>query len=129
MTKPILRIWQNRNYTVMVSGGVPSYITSWMQRVGMGWLAWEMTHSPLWLGIVAAADLAPMIFMGPFAGAITDRHNPLHQMRLSQSLLFVQALAMAIQDSTWCGAMSTACRKCRIALPCCSSAAFAVPRL
>jgi MFS family permease len=94
--KPILRIWSNRNYTTMISGGVPSYITSWMQRVGMGWLAWEMTHSPLWLGIVAAADLAPMIFMGPFAGAITDRHNPLHQMRLSQAMLFVQALAMAV---------------------------------
>lgn len=80
----------------MISGGVPSYITSWMQRVGMGWLAWEMTHSAFWLGIVAAADLAPMIFMGPFAGAITDRHNPLHQMRLSQTLLFVQALALAV---------------------------------
>lgn len=80
----------------MVSGGVPSYITSWMQRVGIGWLAWEMTHSALWLGIVAAADLAPMIFMGAFAGAITDRNNPLKQMRLSQSLLFLQAVALSV---------------------------------
>ena len=92
---PIFRIWSNRNYAWFMGGGVPSYLTSWMQRVGVGWLAWELTHSTAWLGAVAAADLAPMIFLAAFAGAITDRHNPLTQLRLSQFMMFLQALTLA----------------------------------
>src|SRR3954454_15809660 len=77
-----------------MSGGLPSYLTSWMQRVGVGWLAWELTHSTVWLGIVAAADLAPMIVLAAFAGAVTDRRDALNQLRLTQFLLFVQAVLL-----------------------------------
>ena len=93
---PVFRIWSNRNYAWFMGGGVPSYLTSWMQRVGVGWLAWELTHSAAWLGAVAAADLAPMIFLATFAGAITDRNDPVKQMRLSQFMLFLQALTLAV---------------------------------
>ena len=103
-SKPILRIWANRNYLWFMGGGVPSYLTSWMQRVGVGWLAWEITHSTTWLGIVAAADLAPMIFLAAFAGAITDRQDALKQLRLTQFLLFLQAVALASLQLT--GVMS-----------------------
>ena len=60
--KPIARIWSNRNFSIYMAGSVPSTITQWMQRVGIGWLTWELTESPTWLGAVAAADLAPMLF-------------------------------------------------------------------
>ena len=93
---PVIRIWSNRNYAWFMGGGVPSYLTSWMQRVGVGWLAWELTHSAAWLGAVAAADLAPMILLAAFAGAIADRHDPLKQMRISQFMLFLQAVALAV---------------------------------
>ncbi len=96
LDNPVFRIWSNRNYAWFMGGGVPSYLTSWMQRVGVGWLAWELTHSAAWLGAVAAADLAPMIFLATFAGAITDRSDPVKQMRLSQFMLFLQALTLAV---------------------------------
>ena len=89
--RPIIRVWSNRNFALYMGGGAPSYITSWMQRVGVAWLAWELTHSTTWLGIVAAADLAPMIFIAPFAGAITDRGHPFRQFTITQVLLFAQA--------------------------------------
>jgi MFS family permease len=73
----------------------PSLVTLWMQRVGIGWLAWELTHSPTWLGAVAAADLAPMLVLAPFAGAITDRGNPWKQSLITQLLLVSQAVALA----------------------------------
>ena len=95
LSNPVVRIWSNRNYAWFMAGGVPSYLTSWMQRVGVGWLAWELTHSTAWLGAVAAADLAPMIFLAAFAGAITDRHDPLKQIRLAQFMMFLQALTLA----------------------------------
>jgi MFS family permease len=78
-----------------MGGMAPSLVTLWMQRVGIGWLAWELTHSPAWLGAVAAADLAPMLVIAPFAGAITDRGNPWKQSLITQSLLVCQAVIVA----------------------------------
>jgi MFS family permease len=95
-TRPILRPWAHPAYTLFMCGGVPSYLTSWMQRVGVGWLTWELTHSTTWLGIVAAADLAPMIFLAAFAGAVTDRHDAQGQMRVTTALLFAQAVLLAV---------------------------------
>jgi MFS family permease len=92
---PILRIWRHRNYALFVSGVTPHFITSWIQRVGVGWLAWELTHSPVWLGAVAAADLAPIMVLAPFAGAITDRVDSLWLSRISQVFLVLQAVVLA----------------------------------
>ncbi len=90
MAISLTRVFAHRNYAWFVGGGGPNYITSWMQRVGIGWLAWELSHSPLWLGIVAAADLAPMLILSPFAGALADRKTPLDIVRRTESLLFIQ---------------------------------------
>jgi MFS family permease len=95
LPEPLARVLAHRNYAWLLLGGAPSYVTTWMQRVGVGWLAWELTHSPLWLGLVAAADLAPALALSPFAGAITDRHDRLFQLRLSKFLLLLQALMLA----------------------------------
>lgn len=94
MPMPLTRVFAHRNYAWFVGGGTPSYMTSWMQRVGVGWLAWELTHSPFWLGIVAAADLAPMLVLSPIAGAITDRRNPLKLLRLTETLLLAQSIML-----------------------------------
>jgi MFS family permease len=93
--RPMQRVWRHKAYAIFMVGGLPSYLTSWMQRVGVGWLTWELTHSTTWLGIVAAADLAPMIVLAAFAGAVTDRHDGLRQMRLTNYLLFMQAALLA----------------------------------
>jgi MFS family permease len=97
---PILRALSHRNFAIFEGGLFPSYMTGWMQRVGAGWLAWELTHSPVWLGIIAAADLAPMLVLAPFAGAWTDRVNPLPLIRIAQALLLLQAALMSVLTAT-----------------------------
>ena len=57
-----------------------------MQRVAVGWLAWRLTESGLWLGIIAFADLAPALFIGPIAGTFADRHSRLKVILVCQSL-------------------------------------------
>ncbi len=61
------------NYGIYVAGNSLSLVGSWMQRIGVGWLAWELSHSGAILGLVAFADLFPTLLIGPFGGVLADR--------------------------------------------------------
>lgn len=69
----------------------PALISLWAQRTGIGWLAWELTESPTWLGVIAAADLLPAVFLSPFAGVTADRSDPVRMMWLTQAIIMVHA--------------------------------------
>ena len=47
----------------------------WIQRIIIGWLAWEISSSPFYVGIAAFLSLAPTIFSGPIFGVLIDRAN------------------------------------------------------
>ena len=66
------RALSNRNYRIYQTGNAGSLIGTWVQRIAVGWLAWELTKSPTWLGVVVAAELAPAILLGPVGGAVAD---------------------------------------------------------
>jgi MFS family permease len=85
-----------RHYRLYVLGNVTSNLGMWTQRVAMGWLTWELTHSTAWLGINAICESAPALLIGVFAGAVIDRVDQLKLMRLAQSwsLIFSGALAV-----------------------------------
>jgi MFS family permease len=85
-----LRIPVYRNYFLghfIASNG------RWMYRMSIGWLAWDLTHSTLWLGAVAFADLVPSAVLTIFAGAITDRFG---YMRIIRGSLVVVILLAAL---------------------------------
>ena len=90
------RAFQNRNFCIYTLGSIPSLIGTWVQRVAVGWLAWEMTHSATWLGAIAFADLFPVVVIGPFAGAFADRLDRLIVARILQILTLCQALALGL---------------------------------
>jgi MFS family permease len=91
---PILRVFTYRQYALFMVGMTPSLITVWMQRVGIGWLAWELTKSPTWLGVIAAADLAPVLLLAPIAGAYTDRTDPVRQQIWTQWANVIQSVGL-----------------------------------
>lgn len=66
----------------------------WMHKVAVGWLAWQLTGSALWLGIIAFADLIPAVLIGPIAGAFADRHSRLRINIVCQFLAMIQALIL-----------------------------------
>ncbi len=47
----------------------------WVQRVTIGWIAWERTGSPGFVGLVAGLSLAPSLIAGPLFGVVADRVN------------------------------------------------------
>jgi MFS family permease len=78
----------NRIYRRFWAGNGLAMTGRWMYRTAVGWLVWEMTESTTWLGIVAFADLFPVVALSIVAGAIADRVGYLRVVRVSQFLSF-----------------------------------------
>ena len=96
----IPRTLAHRNFGIYIAGSSVSLIGTWMQRIAVGWLAWELSHSGAILGLVAFADLFPTIVIGPFGGALADRFDRLRLMRIAQSLIMLQSLTLFALTAT-----------------------------
>jgi MFS family permease len=99
-----VRVFRIRNYRVYTAGNSISLIGSWMQRFSVGWLAWQLSHSPAWLGVVAVADLMPTLLLSPFAGVLADRLDRVRLVALTQVLAMAQAAVLALL--TYSGAIT-----------------------
>jgi MFS family permease len=88
-----------RDYT---SGSMFSVVGVWLQRVATGWLTWELTETPSWLGIITFTDLFVMILLAPIGGVIADRMDRLKLLHVAQILVFIQAASTAaIYSAGW----------------------------
>ena len=77
---------RNPNFGIYTAGSAVSLVGMWMQRIAVGWLAWQLTGSGLWLGIVAFADFFPVVLVGPIAGTAADRWDRLQVVKVSQAI-------------------------------------------
>jgi MFS family permease len=89
-----VKVFRNRAYRIYTEGNFISLIGTWVQRVATGWLAWELTHSGAWLGIIAAAELLPSIIAGPLGGAMADRMDRFRLIKVAQILQALQAFVL-----------------------------------
>jgi predicted MFS family arabinose efflux permease len=87
---------KNTTYGIYTAGNAVSLVGTWMQRISVSWLTWELTHSGLWLGILAFADFFPGLVVGPLAGAFADRSNQLTVVRTSQLISLAQAMVLFV---------------------------------
>ena len=83
------------NYRAFTIGNAISLIGTWLQRVAVGWLAWQLTKSGTWLGLVAFADLFPTVLLSPVAGALADRFERLRIVIITQAIAMLQAIALS----------------------------------
>jgi MFS family permease len=94
------RTLSNRNFAMFTAGNLVSVIGSWMQRVAVGWLTWELTGSAAWLGAIAFAEFMPTIVIAPIIGALADRYDRRKIALIGQVLSTAQAAALAILTVT-----------------------------
>lgn len=93
------RIWRTLkepNYHRYIIGNGLSLTGTWMQRIAIGWLTWELTHSPTWLGLVAMADFFPVVLMGPLGGALADRFDRIRIMIAAQIVAAIIAFILFV---------------------------------
>ncbi len=67
------RALASRGYRVYWIGQIPHVQGIWIHRVAAGWLIFDLTGSPAWLGAIGFAMAAPSLLLSPIAGAICDR--------------------------------------------------------
>lgn len=92
----IPRTLRHRNFGTYIAGNSVSLVGTWMQRIGVGWLAWDLSGSATVLGLVAFADLFPAVVIGPFGGALADRGDRRRMMFIAQSLNMGQAFLLFV---------------------------------
>ena len=88
--------FSHRNYRVYISGNGVSLIGTWLQRVAVGWLAWTLTHSGTWLGLVSLGEFMPVLFLSPLAGVMADRRDRVGIIRITQLFGCLQATLLAV---------------------------------
>ncbi|MDX1483946.1 MAG: MFS transporter [Alphaproteobacteria bacterium] len=88
-------ILSNRTYMGYMTGNFLSQSGEWAQRLAVGWLAWEYTKSPFWLGMILFADLAPTILISPLSGALLDRMDRLQLTRWTVWASLVQPIFLS----------------------------------
>jgi MFS family permease len=93
------RALRHRNFRLFWFGQIVSQTGTWMQIVAQGWLVYRLTDSPLMLGVVNVVGLVPVVPISLLAGVISDRFPRRNLIILTESVLMLQAFAMAIL--TW----------------------------
>src|SRR5438270_2217914 len=80
---------RHRNYRLFLTGQIISTVGTWMQSVAMPWLALQLTHSGLLVGLVLAVQFTPVLLGSQFGGIVADRFH-------KRSILLVTQLAFTI---------------------------------
>jgi MFS family permease len=68
---------------------------SWTFRLALSWLVWEMTHSSVWLGMIAFVNFIPAAVISPFAGVLADRMDRVRVLYVSQFLLVIHGILLS----------------------------------
>jgi len=75
MSEVSVSAFSSRNYRKYLYGNICSVLGVWIQRLALGWHAWQLSESTLVVGLVAAAQFMPLIVLTPFFGVVADRVN------------------------------------------------------
>lgn len=75
-----------KNYRLFISAQFISLAGTWMHQAAQAWLIYELTHSPLYLGLLGMAMSLPMMVFTLFGGLLADRFPKKSLLVLTQSM-------------------------------------------
>ena len=85
----------NPNYRLWFYGQMVSLFGTWMQTTAQGFLVFELTHSPTYLGIVGFAAGVPTWVLTLYGGVVADRFPRRSLMVATQTFMMILALLLA----------------------------------
>lgn len=96
MSGTVFASLKHRDFRIFWIGQCVSLMGTWMQRTALVWLVYTITNSPFKVGLVGVAQYLPILLFTLFSGAIVDRFSKRRLLIVTQSLLMLQALALAL---------------------------------
>ena len=91
-----LRALASPNFRIYYAGQAVSMIGSWVQSLALMWLAYSLSGSTWFTGLVGFLNSVPYLVLSPFAGVLGDRLDRRHILMTVLALLFLQSTALAI---------------------------------
>ena len=83
---PALDVVRNADFRLIWLGQSCTSMGMWMDQVARGWLLYQLTDSPLQLGLLQGMQALPIFFLSPIAGAAADRYDRKLQIMIAQVL-------------------------------------------
>jgi MFS family permease len=87
---------RSSNFRIFLYGNTISVLGIWIQRLALGWQAWQLSESSLMVGLVAAMQFLPLLLLTPFFGVIVDRIRPRYGMIVMHCILMLIAGALGM---------------------------------
>lgn len=84
------------NYKLWFYGQMVSLLGTWMQVTAQGFLVYDLTHSPAYLGYVGFATGVPTWIFMLYGGVIADRLPKKQVLMITQSAMMILAAILAL---------------------------------
>jgi MFS transporter, DHA1 family, staphyloferrin A biosynthesis exporter len=85
-----------RDYRLLWLGQLSTSLGQWMDQTARSWLIYQITGSPLQLGLVSATRGLPLLLFGVVAGVVADRYGRKAQLVIAQVVNAILNLVLAI---------------------------------
>ncbi len=86
---------RHRNYRLYFTGNLVTQIGGWLQQIAQGWLVFQLTGSPFYLGVVSFANSLPVMLLSLNAGVVVDRFPRRTVLLLTQTSMMVLSLVLS----------------------------------
>lgn len=87
---------RERNFRLYVIGQFTSQFGNWIELTAVSWIIYEMTNSPLLLGLNGLFRAAPTILLALYGGAIADRVPRRLLLLCTESTMLTASLVMGL---------------------------------
>ncbi|RLA30679.1 MAG: hypothetical protein DRR11_12715 [Gammaproteobacteria bacterium] len=91
---------RSKNFRIFLYGNTISVLGIWIQRLALGWQAWQLSESSLMVGLVAAMQFLPLLLLTPFFGVFVDRIRPRYGMIVMHCVLMLIAIVLGMLTLT-----------------------------
>src|ERR1700716_2578216 len=86
---------RHRDFRILWVGSVVSNVGTWMHIVAQGWLMYQLTDSPLWLGLVGLMRAVPLLAFLLVGGVAADRVPRVRVLYVTQLAALLLAAILA----------------------------------
>ena len=90
---------RHRDFRLLYVGQTLSFVGSMLTYVAVPYQVFELTQSPLWVGLLGSVQLVPLLIAGLFGGALADAVDRRRMLVVSEIVMALGSLGMLINSA------------------------------